>query len=170
MPKLVNLAGQSFGEMKVLAATADKNGRTQWLCLCSCGAMIVRRTSDLLRGRTICRSEAHKGLTYRDGYAFIWKPEHPRSHRGRVREHIVVIEERLGRYLVKGENVHHKNGIRDDNRPQNLELWTTHQPKGQRPIDMIVHAFETLRRYLPLLKGKDHASKKESKDSDSSND
>jgi hypothetical protein len=41
-----------------------------------------------------------------------------------VFEHILVAESILGRYLVAGESVHHINGVRDDNRPGNLELWT----------------------------------------------
>ena len=46
------------------------------------------------------------------------------------------MEEKLGRKLVKGESVHHINGVRDDNRPENLELWITFQPYGQRASDI----------------------------------
>lgn len=57
------------------------------------------------------------------------------------------MSELLGRPLVQGENVHHKNGVRTDNRPANLELWITKQPKGQRVADLLVWAHEIVDRY-----------------------
>lgn len=52
------------------------------------------------------------------------RPDHPRapSGNGYVFEHILVMEERLGRYLYADETIHHRNGVRDDNRMENLEL------------------------------------------------
>jgi len=58
------------------------------------------------------------------GYILIWAPDHPNSKNNCVPEHRLVMEENLGRYLGRGDVVHHINGIKDDNRIENLELYT----------------------------------------------
>ena len=59
------------------------------------------------------------------------------------------MERMLGRPLLQTESVHHRNGQRDDNCPENLELWSRSQPAGQRVVDKVAWAKELLGLYEP---------------------
>lgn len=80
-------------------------------------------------------------LINKDGYVEIYSPDHPhgRKHTPYVLEHRLVMENHLGRYLTKEEVVHHVNGVKDDNRIENLELFATN---GE-------HLAETLKGQCP---------------------
>ena len=89
------------------------------------------RTRDRIGGYTnILLDERHpffKEMTRDGGYVF---------------EHRLVVAEQLNRPLLSCESVHHRNGLRDHNDPDNLELWNVSirdQPAGQRVSDLIKH-------------------------------
>ena len=111
---------------------------------CARHADRFRRHGDPLGGRT---APAYRYVT-KDGYVMVRADGHPNADsRGQVPEHVLVMTGVLGRPLRKGETVHHKNGLRADNRPDNLELWASNHPAGQRVSDLIAFALDVLDQY-----------------------
>lgn len=87
--------------------------------------------------------------TYDDGYR--QRTVRRDGIRVKEKEHRVVMEQALGRPLLPHEDVHHVNGVRSDNRLENLELWSHSQPRGQRTEDKVSWAVEILEAYSPHL-------------------
>jgi hypothetical protein len=98
----------------------------------------LRNWGDVRADLPLRKKGPHAEGYYHDGYFHL---------PGGKREHVAVMERRLGRPLREGETVHHKNGIRDDNKPENLELMVRWHPAGQRPRDLVAHAHEVLASY-----------------------
>ena len=125
-----------------------------------CGELTSRATSVRCRA---CNNRANAGTkhyaykggkhTTPSGYVYLsGYHDHPNANNvGQIAEHVLVMSQKLGRPLIKGENVHHKNGNRADNRPENLELWSRVQPAGQRVEDKVAWAIEILQTYRPEL-------------------
>jgi hypothetical protein len=94
------------------------------------------------------RAENGNGTMSAKGYRIVYRPGHANANKhGRIAEHRLVMSEKLGRPLRSDENVHHINGNRTDNRPENLELWVKTQPCGQRVDDLLSWAREVIARY-----------------------
>jgi hypothetical protein len=75
-----------------------------------------------MRGKPNWRRDAERKLVHKAGYLLVWAPDHPRAHNGRVFEHILVMEAKLGRALRPEEFVHHKDENKQNNHPDNLEI------------------------------------------------
>lgn len=139
----------------------------RWFCRCDCGTEKVLHYSglrdrksgscgclkkELQRARVRERSFGWKGgrITNSSGYVMVLDRDNPSSNaNGYVLEHRSVMEEHLGRQLLPTETVHHKNGVKDDNRLENLELWSSNHSDGQRVTDKVKWAKEILRLYEP---------------------
>ncbi len=103
------------------------------------------------RGEPLVRARERGDGAIRDGYVFRFRRDHPDARKsGYIAEHRLVMEQMIGRRLLPEENPHHKNGVRSDNSPGNLELWNVSQPAGQRAIDKLAWARHIVALYEPL--------------------
>lgn len=158
--------GGKYGRLTILSQpykspNPKQEGRKVVDCLCECGAkptINVYRiqtnqtkscgcfSRDLAAKRIGPLNQAWRGGRTIEvgGYARVLNHGHHRAApNGYVKEHILVMEEKIGRDLLPGETIHHINGVKDDNRPENLELWDRNHCSGQRHIEkMAFHVQE----------------------------
>jgi len=120
--------------------------------LCSTHRARLRKFGDV-QSTTPVRTVPGTGYVSH-GYRYVPVPRalrHLTNDETPVAEHRLVMAQMLGRALTPDESVHHRNGDRLDNRPENLELWSRWQPSGQRLADKLRHAVELIGLYLPEL-------------------
>jgi hypothetical protein len=156
---------KSYGRWTVIHKDTTKK-RAHYICRCKCGTIRSLLEWNLKLGNTkSCgclkkelrgdRSPNWKGTgqdTSPGGYIRLRNAEYPGAiFPNRTYEHTAIMARYLGRPLLPHENVHHKNGVRSDNKIENLELWSTHQPIGHRVIDVLTEAVSTIQNYAGLL-------------------
>jgi hypothetical protein len=163
--------GNKYGRLTVVEWYPEPRPGAYFKCLCDCGKEVIVRGQNLRIGGTkscgcyksdVKRTAGKKRIGELNygwkggkiklarGYVGIKKIGHPlANNNGYVPEHRLVMEQKIGRPLLPNETVHHKNGIKDDNREDNLELWTNDHGYGSRIEDKINYALEIIKMYAP---------------------
>jgi len=161
-----DLTGKKIGRWTVIGYSHTQNRNHYWKVICECGTEGTRPTRTLNNHskscgclqRDLCKAAVgEKAKNWKGGYRYLAKGAggyiqmmNPKT-RKRTYEHIYIMEQHMGRELLKHETVHHKNGVRTDNRIENLELWSSSQPSGQRIEDKIQYWREQLAFYAPHM-------------------
>lgn len=166
---VADLTGHTFGRLTVLS-TKSVNGHGESTCQCTCGNIVTVRNGNLLRrGKPTRSCGCIKDSFYNkaqdiSGYIKVYIPieesfnyvvgglkEASKGAKGtRVLEHIMVMAKHLNRPIdTKNESVHHKNGIKNDNRIENLELRSAYHGSGQNIEDKVEYARAVLLEYDP---------------------
>lgn len=158
--------GDKFSKLTIINECSRVSfDKRRFLCQCDCGNIkevnLIHLTMNKVKSCGCSSHDWHKehnkdknpnwkgGKRIESGgYVEIYKPDHPDARvNGYIKEHKLVMEEHLGRYLFSNENIHHLNGDKTDNNLENLELWSTSQPSGQRIEDKIRWAKEIIELY-----------------------
>lgn len=124
--------------------SCKKSAKVEWLC----------GTHYAQKRRGVELTPVHPNLgnwgkpSHSNGYLVLSRTL-PGGVKETIPQHRLVMQEHIGRELLPEETVHHLNGVRDDNRIENLELWSKSHPYGQRVTDKVEWAKEMLRLYEP---------------------
>ena len=118
---------------------------------CDCGIRIANPKAARCHRCAARHRAGHGKHVHRSGYVMLsgyW--DHPNATKeGRLLEHVFVMAAHIGRPLLPKETIHHLNGVRADNRLENLELWSSGHPFGQRVSDKVAWAKRILALYDP---------------------
>jgi hypothetical protein len=114
----------------------------------TCGVPVTERATGC-RKHNASNNARPVGSRYTNAGGYVLVKISSDPHEWRY-EHWVVMEKSVGRRLFPDEEVHHRNGVRSDNRLGNLELWTRSHPRGQRVEDKLAWAKEFVERYGEL--------------------
>lgn len=123
----------------------DNPNQSKGLCQGHRKQQLSGKTLRPLRKRILKEGEWGEWFVNDSGYVVRFR--YVNGKRQRQYQHRLVVSDHLARPLLSHENVHHKNGVRSDNRLENLELWSTMQPSGQRVRDKVAWAKEILALY-----------------------
>ncbi len=151
------LAGGTYHQPRIEICTAEGCGKkTVARGFCSAHYHLFKKYGDhkIAKHKWYQNKRDEWHLAHTTGY--IWRyvgrnDPNASEHTGYAYQHRVVMAEIIGRPLRGNESVHHKNGDRTDNRPENLELWVKSQPAGQRASDLVEWARQILKDYEKLV-------------------
>lgn len=173
-----SLTGKRFGKLIVLDIF-DRIGKScakRYRCVCDCGTEKIQHRVNLLRGEaTSCGSKSCRksvrgsnnvmwsgGVKYRAGYKLLYLPEHPRAVGGYVREHILIAEKALGKYIDKKHPIHHVDGNAANNTNDNLVICENqgyHMILHARTRTVLAGGNPNTEKYCNLCKHVKHKSK-----------